>query len=151
MLKGIKKQIEKDIRYSFEENLKQTEWKKQKIINKRNLLEQEYMQMYSDYAEGSIPQSAFLQYKSTYQEKEETYRKQEDVCVREEKRIKKCQAALQKLLSDWLHFQNTRKLTETMVEICIDRIELFADNRVEVKLKYQDCFEILDEWTRKEV
>ena len=151
LLKGIKKQIEKDIRYSFEEKLKQAEWKKQKIINKRNLLEQEYMQMYSDYAEGSIPQSAFLQYKSTYQEKTETYRKQEDVCVREEKRIKKCQAALQKLLSDWLRFQNTRKLTETMVEICVDRIELFTDNRVEIILKYQDCFAVLDSWMQKEV
>ena len=31
LIKGIKKQIEKDIRYSFEENLKQTEWKRQKI------------------------------------------------------------------------------------------------------------------------
>lgn len=151
LIKGIKKQVENDIRYSFKENLKQAEWKKQKVINKRNLLEQEYMQMYSDYAEGSIPQSAFLQYKNTYQEKAETYRKQENVCVKEEKRIKKCQAALQKLLSDWLCFQNTRELTETMVEICVDRIELFTDNRVEIKLKYQDCFAILDDWMRKEV
>lgn len=151
LIKGIKKQIGKDIQYSFEENLKQTEWKKQKVINKRNLLEKEYMQMYSDYAEGSISQSAFLQYKSIYQEKMETYRQQENVCVKAEKRIKKCQTALQKLLSDWLRFQNTRKLTETMIEICVDRIELFTDNRVEIKLKYQDCFELLDDWMRKEV
>ena len=143
--------MEKDIRYSFEENLKQEEWKKQKVIGKRNLLEQEYMQTYSDYAEGNISQTEFLQYKSTYQEKAETYKQQENVCVKEEKRIRKCQAALQKLLSDWLHFQNTRKLTETMVEICVDRIELFTDNRVEIKLKYQDCFAILDDWMRKEV
>ena len=109
------------------------------------------MQTYSDYAEGNISQTEFLQYKSTYQEKAETYKQQENVCVKEEKRIRKCQAALQKLLSDWLHFQNTRKLTETMVEICVDRIELFTDNRVEIKLKYQDCFAILDDWMRKEV
>ncbi|MCM1236746.1 MAG: recombinase family protein, partial [Ruminococcus flavefaciens] len=63
LIKGIKKQVENDIRYSFKENLKQAEWKKQKVINKRNLLEQEYMQMYSDYAGGSVSQSAFLQYK----------------------------------------------------------------------------------------
>ena len=151
LIKGIKKQVEKDIRYSFEENLKREEWKKKKIISKRNLLEQEYMQMYSDYAEGNISQTAFLQYKSTYQEKVETYRQQENVCVKEEKRIKKCQAALQKLLSDWLCFQNTRELTETMVEICVDRIELFTDNRVEIKLKYQDCFAVPDSWMRKEV
>ena len=79
LIEGIKKQVEKDIRYSFEENLKQKEWKKKKIISKRNLLEQEYMQMYSDYAEGNISQTAFLQYKSTYQEKVETYRQQENV------------------------------------------------------------------------
>ena len=141
LIKGIKKQIEKDIRYSFEENLKQIEWKRQKIVSTKNLLEQEYMQKYSDYAEGSISQAAFLQYKSTYHEKIELCGKQENVCAKEVKGIKKCQAALQKLLSDWLCFQNTRKLTETMVEICVDRIELFTDNRVEIKLRYQDCFE----------
>ena len=151
LIKGIKKQVEKDIRYSFEENLKQTEWKRQKIVSTKNLLEQEYMQKYSDYAEGSISQAAFLQYKSTYHEKMELYGKQENVCVKELKRTKKCQTALQKLLSDWLCFQNTRKLTETMVEICVDRIELFTDNKVEIKLKYQDCFELLENWMRKEV
>lgn len=151
LIKGIKKQIEKDIRYSFEENLKQTEWKRQKVVGTKNLLEQEYMQKYSDYAEGNISQAAFLQYKSTYHEKMELYGKQENVCVKELKRTKKCQTALQKLLSDWLCFQNTRKLTETMVEICVDRIELFTDNKVEIKLKYQDCFELLENWMRKEV
>ncbi len=151
LIKGIKKQIEKDIRYSFEENLKQTEWKRQKVVGTKNLLEQEYMQKYSDYAEGNISQVAFLQYKSTYHEKMELYGKQENVCVKELKRTKKCQTALQKLLSDWLCFQNTRKLTETMVEICVDRIELFTDNKVEIKLKYQDCFELLENWMRKEV
>lgn len=151
LIKGIKKQIEKDIRYSFEENLKQTEWKRQKVVSTKNLLEQEYMQKYSDYAEGNISQAAFLQYKSTYHEKMELYGKQENVCVKELKRTKKCQTALHKLLSDWLCFQNTRKLTETMVEICVDRIELFTDNKVEIKLKYQDCFELLENWMRKEV
>lgn len=151
LIKGIKKQIEKDIRYSFEENLKQIEWKRQKVVGTKNLLEQEYMQKYSDYAEGNISQAAFLQYKSTYHEKMELYGKQENVCVKELKRTKKCQTALQKLLSDWLCFQNTRKLTETMVEICVDRIELFTDNKVEIKLKYQDCFELLENWMRKEV
>lgn len=151
LIKGIKKQIEKDIRYSFEENLKQTEWKRQKVVGTKNLLEQEYMQKYSDYAEGNISQAAFLQYKSTYHEKMELYGKQENVCVKELKRTKKCQTALQKLLSDWLCFQNTKKLTETMVEICVDRIELFTDNKVEIKLKYQDCFELLENWMRKEV
>ena len=151
LIKGIKKQIEKDIRYSFEENLKQTEWKRQKVVGTKNLLEQEYMQKYSDYAEGNISQAAFLQYKSTYHEKMELYGKQENVCVKELKRTKKCQIALQKLLSDWLCFQKTRKLTETMVEICVDRIELFTDNKVEIKLKYQDCFELLENWMRKEV
>ena len=55
------------------------------------------------------------------------------------------------MVSDWIRFQNTKKLTETMVEICIERIEFYADNRVEVKLKYQDCFNLLENWMRKEV
>lgn len=139
-IKGIKKQVQKNVQYSFEEKLKQAESKKQKVINLKNLLEQEYMQTYSDYAEGCVSQAVFLQYKNVYHEKVELYREQEKKCVKEEKRIKKCQTALQKLVSDWLCFQNAKELTETMVEICIERIEVFADNRVEVKLKYQDCF-----------
>ena len=100
--------MEKDIRYSFEENLKQEEWKKQKVIGKRNLLEQEYMQTYSNYAEGNISQTEFLQYKSTYQEKAETYKQQENVCVKEEKRIRKCQAALQKLIYVFLYLETLK-------------------------------------------
>lgn len=139
-IKGIKKQVQKNVQYSFEEKLKQAESKKQQVINLMNRLEQEYMQTYSDYAEGYVSQAVFLQYKNGYHEKMELYKEQEKKCVKEEKRIKKCQTALQKLVSDWLCFQNAKELTETMVEICIDRIEIFADNRVEVKLKYQDCF-----------
>lgn len=139
-IKGIKKQVQKNVQYSFEEKLKQTESKKQKVINLKNCLEQEYMRTYSDYAEGCVSQAVFLQYKNVYHEKIELYKEQEKKCVKEEKGIKKCQTALQKLVSDWLCFQNAKKLTETMVEICIERIEIFADNRVEVKLKYQDCF-----------
>lgn len=139
-IKGIKKQVQKNVQYSFEEKLKQTESKKQKVINLKNCLEQEYMRTYSDYAEGCVSQAVFLQYKDVYHEKIELYKEQEKKCVKEEKGIKKCQTALQKLVSDWLCFQNAKKLTETMVEICIERIEIFADNRVEVKLKYQDCF-----------
>lgn len=139
-IKGIKKQVQKNVQYSFEEKLKQTELKKQKVINLKNCLEQEYMRTYSDYAEGCVSQAVFLQYKDVYHEKMELYKEQEKKCVKEEKGIKKCQTALQKLVSDWLCFQNAKKLTETMVEICIERIEIFADNRVEVKLKYQDCF-----------
>lgn len=150
-IKGIRKQAEKDIRYSFAESAKQTEIKKQKVIHTKNLLEQEYMQKYSDYAEGRILQEEFLQYKGVYHDKTKLCRKQENMCVKEERRIRKCQAALQKLVSDWLCFQNAKELTEIMVEICIDRIEVFTDNRVEVKLRYQDCFGLLDEWMRKEV
>lgn len=139
-IKGIKKQVQRNVQYSFEEKLKQAESKKQKVINLKNCLEQEYMRTYSDYAEGCISQAVFLQYKNVYHEKIELYKEQEKKCVKEEKGIKKCQTALQKLVSDWLCFQNAKKLTETMVEICIERIEIFADNRVEVKLKYQDCF-----------
>ncbi len=139
-IKGIKKQVQKNVQYSFEEKLKQAESKKQKVINLKNCLEQEYMRTYSDYAEGCVSQAVFLQYKNVYHEKIELYKEQEKKCVKEEKGIKKCQTALQKLVSDWLCFQNAKELTETMVEICIERIEIFADNRVEVKLKYQDCF-----------
>lgn len=139
-IKGIKKLVQKNVQYSFEEKLKQTESKKQKVINLKNCLEQEYMRTYSDYAEGCVSQAVFLQYKNVYHEKIELYKEQEKKCVKEEKGIKKCQTALQKLVSDWLCFQNAKELTETMVEICIERIEIFADNRVEVKLKYQDCF-----------
>ena len=139
-IKGIKKQVQKNVQYSFEEKLKQTESKKQKVINLKNCLEQEYMRTYSDYAEGCVSQAVFLQYKNVYHEKMELYKEQEKKCVKEEKGIKKCHTTLQKLVSDWLCFQNEKKLTETMVEICIERIEIFADNRVEVKLKYQDCF-----------
>lgn len=146
-IKAIKKRVEKDIKYSFGENLKKTEWQKQKILNEKNLLEQEYLQKYSEYVREEIQQTLFLEYKNTYQEKLRLYDQQEKAYDKEIKRIKKCRSALQKLVSDWLCFQNTRKLTETMIEICIDRIDVFEDNRIEIKLKYEDCFQLLKNWT----
>lgn len=151
LIKGIQKQIKKDVQYSFEERIKQAVAEKQKNTSERKLLEQEYMQKYSQYAENYITQAGFLQYKGIYHDKIETYKWRENMCVKEEKRIRECQSALQKLVSGWLCFQNTKELTETMAGICIDRIDVFKDNGVEVKLKYQDCFKLLDEWVQKEL
>lgn len=139
-IKTVNKNIGKYIQYSFEESLKQIKKKKQKAINAENLLEHEYMQKYIDYTEESITQAEFLQYKSNHHVKIKLYKEQEGVCAEEEKRIKKRQADLQKLLLGWLRFQNTRKLTGTMIELCISRIEFFDDNRAEIRLSYKDCF-----------
>jgi len=136
----IQKQAERAVRASFQESLKQTEHKRQRVIYTENLLEREYMEKYSEYVQSRITQVEFLQYKSRYDEKMQHCRQQETAYTKEEKRKKEYRAAQQKSISDWLCFENTKELTAEMIEICVDKIELFADNRVEITLKYQDCF-----------
>lgn len=42
-----------------------------------------------------------------------------------------------------------KNLTEGMIENCVEKIEIFANNRIEVRLRYQDQFAELENWIEK--
>lgn len=151
IIKELKKVIDKDVRYSFENKLQCIKHEEQRIGNDKVLLEQEYMQMYSDYTTKNITVDVFQKFRKMYLQKVKFYKNQIEELKRKKKEVNKCKFALKKLVKDWIEFGNEEQVTECMIETCVDRIEIFTGKRIEVKLRYQDCFYLLEKWIKEGV
>ena len=62
----------------------------------------------------------------------------------EGKKVKRNIASIKNMFLTWSAVDGGRKLTEGMVNSCIERIDVFPDKRLEVKLRYHDCFDLLE-------
>jgi hypothetical protein len=65
----------------------------------------------------------------------------------EEKKIRKKRTSIKKMFSAWMALDGETRLTEAMVHCCIERVEVFQDKRIDIRLSYQDCFAMLEKWT----
>lgn len=168
LIKGLKTLIDKDIRYSFEGRLKKIEGEKQRSINHHAMLEQEYMREYEQQVLGQqvfrqnmskqdVPErcasdeleaNRFQSFRQSYLERVQFCKNQLKQLEEEEKKVKKYRISIKKMFTTWMNQDGRQELTEDMVQCCIDRIEVFQGNRIEVKLRYQDCFAMLEEWTQ---
>lgn len=149
LIKGLRKLIDEDIRFSFEEKMHHVEFEKKRIQNSRVLLEQEYIRTYTQYNEENISVECFQKFRNNYLNKMKmlTYRMEE--IEKSEKQIVKFRTELKKMFTEWLQFDQTKKLTETMIENCVEKIEVFSGNRIEIKLRYQDQFEKIERWIKE--
>lgn len=149
LIKNIKKIIEKDINYSFDDKIQHIEHERSRLENVMALLEREYMEVYSSYTNQSLSLEKFNKFRAKYAEKIDLSKSQKFMLEKEEVSVKQCKRAMNRLITEWLVFDNFPKLTEGMIETCISRIELFSDNRLEVTLRYQDCFTLLEDWIKR--
>lgn len=149
LIKNIKKIIERDIKYSFDDKMQQIEHERSRIENAMALLEREYMEVYCSYTNQTLPIESFNNFRAKYSEKIDLLKSQMLMLEKEETNVKKCKRAMNRLITEWLVFDNSSKLTEGMIETCISRIELFSNNRLEVTLRYQDCFALLEDWMKR--
>lgn len=148
LMKGFKIFLEREEKASFESRLKNILQEKEKLNNRKLLAEREYMRLYSQYVSGELGLAEFQKFRGTYQENKELDRHHQEELEKEEKRIKKSMSALKKLMEEWLKFDQSSNLTKDMIEICVKRIEVFQDKRIEIIFRHQDCFMLLDEWRK---
>lgn len=146
LMKGFRSFLEKEEKASFERRLKSIMQEKEKLINRKLLAEQEYMRMYSQYVAGELGAVEFRRFRNVHQENMELDKKHQKGLEQEEKRIKKSISMLKKLIDEWIKFDHTSHLTQDMIEICVERIEVFQDKRIEIRFRHQDCFTLMDEW-----
>lgn len=146
LIKGMKKLVERDVRYSFEARLQKLEGEKQGIRNYKAIAEQEYLEKYAQYTAGTSSREAFQEFRSTYLEKMASYQEQMEDLEAEGKKVKRNIASIKNMFLTWSAADGTRKLTEDMVNSCIERIDVYPDKRLEVKLRYHDCFDMLEKW-----
>lgn len=147
LIKGLKKQIGNDVQFSVEGKLQHIEHEKQRITNRKALLEQEYLEKYAGYTEGGLSKDEFQAFRRTYTDQKKSCDMQAKELETEEKKIRKKGASIKKMFSAWMALDGETRLTEAMVHCCIERVEVFQDKRIEIRLSYQDCFAMLEKWT----
>lgn len=147
LIKGLKKQIENDVQFSFEGKLRHIEHEKQRITNRKALLEQEYLEQYARYTEGRLTVDEFQEFRKTYTGQKKSCDMQAKELEIEEKKIRKKRTSIKKMFSAWMALDGETRLTEAMVHCCIERVEVFQDKRIDIRLSYQDCFAMLEKWT----
>ena len=94
----------------------------------------------------SIPK---LLLKSEYIEKKTSLENQMKELVLSEKQSRKQRREQKKMFDIWEQFYNEKKLTEYMVESCVERVEVFSGKRLSIRLRYQDQFQQLESSMKK--
>lgn len=146
LIKGLKKLVDGNVKYSFEGRLQKLESERQRIANSRIMLEQDYLREYTKYTVGKVTSEKFQDFRKTYLEKLDSCQEQLRGLEEEEKKLKHQCLSIRRMFREWMVVGGKRGLTEEMVQTCIERIEVFPDHRIEVKLRYQDSFDLLKEW-----
>lgn len=147
LIKGLKKQLENDIRFSFVGKLQHIEHEKQRIANRKVLLEQEYLEQYAKYTDERLTVDEFQEFRKSYADKKKSCDMQAKELETEEKKIRKNRTSIKKMFSAWMALDGETRLTEAMVHCCIERVEVFQDKRIDIRLSYQDCFAMLEKRT----
>lgn len=66
LIKGMKKLVERDVRYSFEARMQKLEGEKQRIRNCKAITEQEYLEKYARYTAGTSSRETFQEFRRVY-------------------------------------------------------------------------------------
>lgn len=149
LIKGIKKLLEHDVNYSFEEKCQKLQQEKQNLQNNQIILQQEYMQTYTKYIEGNLQPEKFQDFRCAYIEKTNRVKTQLNKLEIQQREIKKIRTEVKKVITTWLQFDDEKELTEEMIESCVDRVEVHQNGRLEITLRYRDCFQMLESWLEK--
>lgn len=146
LIKGLKKLVDGNVKYSFEGRLQKLESARQRIANRQTMLEQDYLREYAKYTAGKVTSERFQDFRKTYLEKLDSCKEQSAGLEKEEKKLKHQSLSIRRMFREWMAVGGKRRLTEEMVQTCIERIEVFPDHRIEIKLCYQDSFDLMKEW-----
>lgn len=122
----MKKLVDHEINFSFEEKLKQIEKEKAQLQTRKIMTEQEYMHVYSRYKAGEIAGKDFQTFRKDYLGREKMLEEQAEGLEKTEKALNKSRLEMKKMFADWLQFKRVNKLTEKMIETCI--IKEYADD-----------------------
>ncbi len=146
LMKETKRKIDEGIKGSFQDRLRNIDHEMKGVRNRQVMLQQEYMRAYDQHVSGKISGEGFQAFRESYQQRKASLRAWAEKLGEEERKAKDFQSSVRKMFEEWLAFGNARQLTKDMVECCVERIEVFHGGRLEIRLRYRDCFEELGDW-----
>lgn len=141
--------IESDIKYSFSFKLDKIEKEKSKIQKSKEKLQYDYLEIYNKYSDKEISQSDFLFNRNKYLEECKIYDEKIVNINCKEKRLLQYQKAFKEIFSLWLSYNENKNLTNEIVNTFVERIEVFKDNRLDIKFKYNDYFLLLKNYMQE--
>lgn len=148
-IKGMRKLVDQEINFSFEEKIKRIEKEKAQLQTRKVMAEQEYIHVYSRYKTEEIQGKDFQTFRKDYLGRTKMLEEQTARLEQSEKALNKSRLEMKKMFADWLQFENVNELTEKMIETCVERIDVYAGGRIEVRLTYQDIFCQMGVWKKK--
>lgn len=146
LIKKLDTIIKNDIAVFFDEILHNIEKNRRELKNTLILLEQEYINHYSAFTFNKIEPSSFQNFRNTYSERRQYLTKELENLKIDKQYILKCQKHMKKLLKLWIEYNNIEdiKLTESIIDIFVKDIFVYANNKIEITLNYMDNFKRLE-------
>lgn len=153
-LKSIKKLdtiIKSDIECSFDNALHKIEKNSYELKNALILLEQKYINNYSEFTLHKIESNSFQNFRNIYYKRRQYLNTELENLEDNKQYILKCQRHMKKLLKIWLRYDNivNIKWTENIMDIFVKNIFVHTNNKIEITLNYMDSFRILEQYCKE--
>lgn len=149
LVKHWKQIIESNIKYSFNFKLDKIEKEKFKIQKSKVEAQHKYLEVYDKYSDKEISQSDFLFNRNKYLEKCKIYDEKMFNINCEEKKLRQYQKMFKEMFLLWTSYNENKSLTDEIINTFIERIEVFKDNRLNIKFKYNDYFLLLQNYMQE--
>ena len=107
------------------------------------------LRLYGDYTDGIIGQEDYSYAKSQYDEEYAKLNSELDEAVKKLESYKETVSPENKWIAMLKNIEESDELTRGLADATIDRVTVYKGGAVEIRLKYQDVYELTDEYLEK--
>lgn len=112
------------------------------ISQKIHTLQTKKTRLYEDFTEGILDETEYSYAKGTYGEEYESLNKQLEHLVMEREEYREMVSSENKWIRMMKNMNGISELSQELVDTAIDRIFVYEGGNIEIKMKYQDIFEL---------
>ncbi|MBS6196139.1 MAG: recombinase family protein [Clostridiales bacterium] len=149
LLKNVKKKIQTNTELAFEKKKCSINKEERKLDQQGLQLKQCYLRYFERYSEGEIGEKEFQEFRKQYLEKKKQIKLGKKNLEQKKTDMTHMECALKRMATEWLRYDGFSKLDENVIESFVNRVEIYADNRVEIIFHFADEFLKLGKYTRK--
>lgn len=113
---------------------------------KINGIRQRNSRLYTDFADGILTQEEYLFAQDSYREDLNKLETALTRCLEEKQQFQDAMSTNNKWITLMKSLSKTKKLNQNLVDIAIEKILIYEDERIEVIMKYQDIFLNMTAW-----
>lgn len=107
------------------------------------------MNLMQDYMDCIIDKDEFLYAKSIYEKKYDEMINEREMIIKQKAELIQVVKQVDEILHHALEFNKKEQLNRELIDLLIERINIFEDKRIEIVLSFQTLFNQVDIRTRK--